>query len=341
MSGIPVERYSTSAAPAGSGLAYWNDLVSQTYNNLSVDADRPEDFSGELVRAPLGELSLMSAASAAAQVTRINDPNRSARGPRCFDLHFQMAGRSVNSQAGRESVLESGDFTLCDATQPYTVHFPDANHMLCIKVPLGPLAERLGDVDRLICLPVSGQNGPGAMLSGFLRTLWSQIDAAGDNGWTEGVSDVVMDLIALAYRPQRQNQPAPSCQTLWLQRARSLIDERICDPDLGVLAIASALGVSTRYLQMLFAQAGGTPSAYILDRRLRLAAERLRYADGCGVTEVAMAVGFNDLTHFGRAFRRRFGVTPRDYRDRDRASRWQAVSPASARALVEASPRTA
>ncbi len=28
-----------------------------------------------------------------------------------------------------------------------------------------------------------------------------------------------------------------------------------------------------------------------------------------------MAVGFNDLTHFGRAFRKRYGVTPRDYRD--------------------------
>ena len=33
-----------------------------------------------------------------------------------------------------------------------------------------------------------------------------------------------------------------------------------------------------------------------------------------------MAVGFNDLTHFGRAFRRRYGVTPRDYRDGIRAA---------------------
>ena len=341
MSGIPVERYSTVATPAVRRLAYWNDLVSQTFNNLSVDADRPEDFSGEMVRAPLGELSLMSAASAPARVTRISDPNRSVRGPRCFDLHFQMAGRSVNSQAGREVLLEAGDFTLCDATQPYTVSFPEANHMLCIKVPMGPLAERLGDVDRLICLPVSGRSGPGAMLSSFLRTLWSQIDGAGDNSWTEGVSDVVMDLIALAYRPWQESHPALSSQAQWLRRARGLIDERICDPDLGVLAIADALGVSPRYLQILFAQAGGTPSAYILDRRLRLAAERLKQADGCGVTEVAMAVGFNDLTHFGRAFRRRFGVTPRDYRDGGRASRRQAAATPVNGALLEANPRTA
>ena len=103
--------------------------------------------------------------------------------------------------------------------------------------------------------------------------------------------------------------------------ARAFIDERICEPDLGAAAIARAMGVSPRYVQMLFAAAGSTPSAYIQERRLRLAAEQLRRADGRCITEVAMAVGFNDLTHFGRAFRRRYGVAPRDYRQGSRATR--------------------
>ncbi len=72
---------------------------------------------------------------------------------------------------------------------------------------------------------------------------------------------------------------------------------------------------------MLFAAEGATPSAFIQEQRLQLAAERLRRPDAPCITEVAMAVGFNDLTHFGRAFRRRYGVTPRDYRDRTRAPR--------------------
>ncbi len=40
-----------------------------------------------------------------------------------------------------------------------------------------------------------------------------------------------------------------------------------------------------------------------------------------------MAVGFNDLTHFGRAFRRQYGVTPRDFRAGVRQPRWR--SPAA------------
>jgi AraC-like DNA-binding protein len=338
MSRIPVERYSTAGRPAGQRLAYWNDLASETFNNLAIDAERPEDFHGRMVRAPLGELTLMSADSAPARVRRLNDPARTARGLRAVDLHFQVSGRSLNSQGGREAQLEAGDFTLCDASQPYSVRFPEANHMLCVKIPTPALSQRLGDLDRLLCAPVSGRSGPGAMLSGFLRTLWTQIDEEEDVGSAEALSEVVLDLIGLAYRPLCEGRA--TAQAEWLRRARSLIDDRICEPELGVSAIAEALGVSSRYVQMLFAADATTPSAYILDRRLRLAAERLRRADGLGVTEVAMAVGFNDLTHFGRAFRRRFGVTPRDYRDGRRAPRWQGrLAPLDER-LRQPSPQT-
>ena len=320
--GAPLERYSTVGLTEEEKLAYWNNLVCETYNNLIIDADR-RGFSAEMVRAPLGELTLMSARSTPAHVSRRNDPHRAARGLGMFDLHFQLAGRSINSQSGREAVLEAGDFTLCDASRPYSVRFTETNHMLCIKVPAAAMIERFGDVERLICQPVQGRQGPGAMLSSFLATMWSQIDQVGDAAWAETVSEVVLDLLGLAYRPLQEAQSAASSQAQQLAKARGFVDERICDPELGVSSIAEALGVSPRYIQMLFASEGATPSAYILERRLRLAAERLRRADGCGITEVAMAVGFNDLTHFGRSFRRRYGVAPRDYREGARAPRWE------------------
>jgi AraC-like DNA-binding protein len=34
------------------------------------------------------------------------------------------------------------------------------------------------------------------------------------------------------------------------------------------------------------------------------------------VTQIALAAGFNSMSHFSSAFRRRFGVTPSDARDR-------------------------
>lgn len=315
-----VLRYSTSTAPVDERLAYWNALACQIYNNLTIDAEAGRPFDADMVRARLGELSLMSARSTAAQVSRRSDPERNARGLGMFDLHFQLEGRSLNTQSGREAVLETGDFTLCDASRPYLVRFNEANHMLCIKVPMGSLAQRLGDVESLICRPVSGADGPGAMLSSFLSSLLPQIDQAQDDGWGETVSEVILDLMTLAYRPLGETAAgATPGRVQWMSKARGFIDQHICDPELGVAAIAAELGVSSRYVQMLFAAEGATPSAFIQERRLRMAAERLRRPDAPCITEVAMAVGFNDLTHFGRAFRRRYGVTPRDYRDGLRA----------------------
>ena len=314
MNAIRVERYSTTSAPPGAELDYWNDLVSRSFNNLVVDAEDRDAFAGEMVRAPLGRLNLMGAECTPAHVTRANDPGRAAKAARTFDLHFQLAGRSCNSQSGREAVLESGDFTICDASQPYSVDFTEANHMICLKIPAELLEPRLGEVDSLLCVPVSARHGGAATLSAFLRTVWGQLDEPGDEIWAQGVSDVIVDLIDLAYRPLQDGQQAPSINEQWRIKARTLIDERLCDPELGARSIAEALGISSRYVQMLFAEAETTPSAYILDRRLKLAAERLRGADRRCITEVAMGVGFNDLTHFGRVFRRRFGVAPRAYR---------------------------
>jgi AraC-like DNA-binding protein len=323
--GTSVERFSTESAERADRVSYWNTLASETFNNLVVDPLDGEDFRAEMARAPLGGIVLMSARSAAAQVSRTNDVTRTARGLKAFDLHFQLEGRSLNSQGGREAVLEAGDFTLCDASQPYRVRFTEANHMLCLKMPAELVAARLGDVEGLVCAPMSGRSGAAAMLSAFLRSLWLQIDSAGaDESWGDTVGGVVLDLVELAYRPLRADAQDASLRAARLKQAHAYIERRLCDPALGVGAIAEALGVSPRYVQMLFAEAGATPSAYVLDRRLELAAQRLRQGVGRGgVTEIALGVGFNDVSHFGRAFRRRFGVSPSDYSSGARLSPWQ------------------
>jgi AraC-like DNA-binding protein len=87
------------------------------------------------------------------------------------------------------------------------------------------------------------------------------------------------------------------------------------DADLAARNIADAVGVSTRYVQILFAAMGTTPSCYIQSRRLDHAAQLLaRTRRSSAITAIAFDSGFNDLSTFCRVFRRRFGVAPRDYR---------------------------
>ncbi|MDY0066471.1 MAG: helix-turn-helix transcriptional regulator, partial [Steroidobacteraceae bacterium] len=61
---------------------------------------------------------------------------------------------------------------------------------------------------------------------------------------------------------------------------------------------------------------GRTFSQYLLEHRLercRSALERPRDS-ARSITEIAFECGFNDASHFSRAFRSRYGLSPREFR---------------------------
>jgi AraC-like DNA-binding protein len=53
---------------------------------------------------------------------------------------------------------------------------------------------------------------------------------------------------------------------------------------------------------------------FVVQTRIQRAAELMRQSKALSVTEAAFVVGFNDLSHFSRMFRRQLGVTPSHYR---------------------------
>jgi transcriptional regulator GlxA family with amidase domain len=76
-------------------------------------------------------------------------------------------------------------------------------------------------------------------------------------------------------------------------------------------ALARALGLSPRRLETLFrAGLGTTPGQHALDLRLQ-AARRMLTDTRHPVQEVALRTGFSSPAVFARAFRRRFGTSPR------------------------------
>jgi AraC family transcriptional regulator len=52
-----------------------------------------------------------------------------------------------------------------------------------------------------------------------------------------------------------------------------------------------------------------TPHAFVTEHRLMAARDRLLRGDA-SVTAIALAVGFSNISHFRRLFRRRYGLAP-------------------------------
>ncbi|XKE47115.1 GlxA family transcriptional regulator [Halomonas organivorans] len=112
----------------------------------------------------------------------------------------------------------------------------------------------------------------------------------------------------------RQRDPAaPPDPTL--QRAIGLMEANLESP-LGIRELAAELDLSWRRLDRLFARHLGTsPQRAYLARRLDHAHRLLRETRH-SVMDIALACGFASASSFTRAFRRRHGVTPSEWRRR-------------------------
>ena len=82
------------------------------------------------------------------------------------------------------------------------------------------------------------------------------------------------------------------------------------------MRVAEACKMTPRYLHHLFSSESETVARYILRRRLEECSRALTLPSQRGrtVTSIAFDYGFNSPTHFGRVFRARYGITPREYR---------------------------
>lgn len=95
-------------------------------------------------------------------------------------------------------------------------------------------------------------------------------------------------------------------------RARELMEARH-DEELSLAEIAGTVGLSRHHLIRAFRRETGlTPHAFLIDIRVRRAADRLRRGET--PCDVAVAAGFCDQAHLTRAFKARLGVTPGAFR---------------------------
>lgn len=98
--------------------------------------------------------------------------------------------------------------------------------------------------------------------------------------------------------------------------ARVVITRHYRQP-LTLASVARALASSPRQIQRAFEQFGGASfSEQLMERRLSVAADVLLEQRSIPVADVARLVGYRQGSHFARAFRRRYGVSPAEFRER-------------------------
>ncbi|GAL35856.1 transcriptional regulator AraC family [Vibrio maritimus] len=100
----------------------------------------------------------------------------------------------------------------------------------------------------------------------------------------------------------------------WFESVSALVISYSCLPWFNIDWFAQALGMTRRTLQRNLKARGLVFKQMKEQARLHKAMELLAYTD-LSVAEISWQVGYTDLSNFNRAFKKRCGITPANYRN--------------------------
>lgn len=218
-------------------------------------------------------------------------------------------------QLGRETTIAPGEFSIIETNRPYTFNYAESSRQMVLDIDRSELTRRLGSVSSLTALSIGADPGIGGLASGYLRMLPSHVASLSEDAGTR-IANQAVDLVAMALgrRAELEHVKLGSGSALTLIRLRSAVEQALPNRDLTCQDVAASTGISLRYANALLAREGTSLERLIKQRRLERCRKALTEATGRPISDIAYAWGFSDVSHFSKAFKSAFGVSPRDYR---------------------------
>jgi AraC family transcriptional regulator, positive regulator of tynA and feaB len=321
--GPSVPRLLTTAeVPRSQRQAWLREVIGREYADVEIEPPADAELFNEMQIRAWNRLQLSSIRSNALIIERpARDPRRP--GQDAFFAVLLVSGRYFLEQAGRKAELQPGDMALYDATRPHRIVCPEPFTKLIVSVPRALMRERVAGVDHCTGRAITGNSGIGAVVANLLRSTAAELPRLSAPEFA-ALSEPVLELLALASAAIRPAEttftPGPATTLI---RIMDHIERHLSDPDLSPTSVSTAIGLSTRYINLLLESEGTSLMRYVWDRRLeRCLADLLSPAHrGHSLGEIAFRWGFNDLSHFNRAFKRRYGCPPGAMRQHGAGSR--------------------
>lgn len=311
------QTISTASIEPSQRLAYWTDLVCDTFVQLDCDPGAGQhSIEGDIHADELASLRL-SKVTATPQVVRRTAAKIARASEDYFLVSIQTRGEGLIVQDGRVAKLAPGDFALYDSTRPYELRFDGPFQQYVLQLPGPTLRTALPDTAALTASTVSGQRGAGHLMIGMIGTLAADIDTLAPASAHAVAESVTQILIAgLSALPAAKRAPVSHLTAYHREQIKACARARLRDPALNVATLAAQLRLSPSTLHRAWSGEACSLTEWIWAQRLDAARHDLCDPNQAArsVSEIAFSWGFNDAAHFSRAFRARFGRSARALR---------------------------
>lgn len=242
------------------------------------------------------------------------------------DFHFQTGGKFVSSGKRQKHIkrsidtmelifIVSGSLGMFEENKKFTLNAGDFLYLFPHRVHGGTdfysrdleffWIHFSGDIEKLAQMPQSGKVHFPSRMANYLVMLLEEQDAA-DNHESCDL------LLALALNESCRIGGKTSENRLAAE-ALKIIKHNYSQP-LSTSKIAKILRCNSDYLGRVFhREYHTTPTAYLNSLRLEKASALLK-SGFCSVKEAAFCSGYSDLAYFRRLFRKKYSMTPGEFR---------------------------
>ncbi len=228
---------------------------------------------------------------------------------------IKTGGAMMVRQGQRQGEPRLGDGVLLVYREPALLAFEDATY-LSIRIPYDALV-RFGSVGDAAALCIPREREALSLLQAYVSAM---PESFADPQLARLAATHVYDLMVVALGAKGDAREEAALRGVRAARLAAIKQDLALDAGLSLQSIAARRGISPRSIQMLFESEGTTFSRHVLDLRLDEARRLLtsRRHARLSITEVALGAGFDDLSYFNRSFKRRFLMTPTEFRHRER-----------------------
>ena len=227
-----------------------------------------------------------------------------------YSLHFVVGGKGYFIRDGKTYTLTAGDIFSVPAYEEVSFYPDEENPWRYYWFSFIGTGAR----DILESLGITKQSP--YLHYDKIDSLEEKLDALLDSDFNHGefYFRALSTLFHLMSMIIKDRETKPSATTTLVGAAKKIILENYNNANFSVSAIHEQLYVSDTYLRKLFKrETGMTMQAFLTNRRLSKAADMLRNNDH-SIPDLCDAVGYGDESHFIRAFKKKYGVSPKQFR---------------------------